>query len=85
MLAMLLAATAEAQVTRSAAVSLPPTGGEYSHIVSTELPPGSRLVVVAGQVGADSTDRIMAGNVAAQISLTWIARCRRREPRGTTW
>ena len=84
-LAILFAATAESQVTRSAPASLPPTGGRYSHIVSTDLPPGSRLVVIAGQVGADSTGRIIAGDAAAQIRLAYDNLYRALQAAGATW
>ncbi|MES3034896.1 MAG: RidA family protein [Gemmatimonadota bacterium] len=81
----LLAATAHAQVTRSAPTSLPPTGGRYSHVVSTDLPPGSRLVVIAGQVGADSTGRIVAGDAAAQMRLAYDNLDRALQAAGATW
>ena len=81
----LLASAAPAQVTRSAPVSLPPTGGRYSHIVSTDLPAGARLVVIAGQVGADSTGRIIPGDAAAQMRLAYDNLDRALQTAGASW
>lgn len=81
----LLASIARAQTTRSAPVSLPPTGGRYSHVVSTDLPAGARLVVVAGQVGADSTGRIVTGDAAAQMRLAYDNLDRALQAAGARW
>jgi hypothetical protein len=45
----LLALPAQAQVSRTSPLTLPPTGGRYSHVVTTELPAGSRLVLMRGR------------------------------------
>ena len=65
------AAPAAAQLTRSSPPTLPPTGGRYAHIVTTDLPAGSRLVIIAGQVGADSTGRIVSGSIADQLRVAY--------------
>ncbi|HYW50429.1 MAG TPA: RidA family protein, partial [Gemmatimonadaceae bacterium] len=60
-----------AQLSRQSPPALPPTGGRYAHIVTSELPAGSRLVVIAGQVGADSTGRIVSADAAAQMRTAY--------------
>ena len=65
--------------------SLPPTGGRYTHIVSTELAAGSRLVLIAGQVGADSTGRIVSADPAEQIRAAYDNLDRALSAAGATW
>lgn len=81
---VLLAGIAQAQSIRTSPTSLPPTGGRYAHIVTTDLPAGSRLVMIAGQVGADSTGRI-AGDAAAQMELAYDNLDRALRAAGATW
>lgn len=80
----LLAGAAQAQPSRTSPPSLPPTGGRYTHIVTTELPAGSRLVLIAGQVGADSAGRI-AGDASAQMQLAYDNLDRALSAAGATW
>lgn len=84
-LAALLAGGLNAQPTRSSPSSLPPTGGRYAHIVTSELPPGSRLVVIAGQVGADSTGRIVATDAAEQMRVAYDNLERALHLAGASW
>ena len=81
----LLAAPLAAQLRRTSPPSLPPTGGRYEHIVTAELPPGSRLVVIAGQVGADSTGRIVSTDPTEQMRLAYDNLERALRLAGGTW
>jgi enamine deaminase RidA (YjgF/YER057c/UK114 family) len=76
---------AAAQIARSSPPSLPPTGGRYTHIVTTALPAGSRLVLIAGQVGADSTGRIVSADAASQIRQAYDNLERALLAAGATW
>lgn len=81
----LLAARLMAQPARTSPTSLPPTGGRYSHIVTSELRPGGRLVVIAGQVGADSTGRIVSTDPAEQMRVAYDNLERALRLAGATW
>jgi 2-iminobutanoate/2-iminopropanoate deaminase len=81
----LLSATLGAQVARTSPPSMPPTGGRYTHIVTSELPAGSRLVFIAGQVGADSTGRIVAADAATQMRAAYDNLDRALRSAGATW
>lgn len=86
LLAVTLLATAlQAQPVRSSPGSLPPTGGRYSHIVTTELPAGARLVLIAGQVGADSTGRVVSSDPAVQMQVAYDNLERALQAAGATW
>ncbi len=77
---------ASAQViTRTSPPSLPPTGGRYTHVVTTELPAGSRLVVIAGQVGADSTGKIVSADAASQMRQAYDNLDRALRAVGAVW
>ncbi len=84
-LTTLLAGELHAQPTRTSPPSLPPTGGRYTHIVTSELPPGSRLVVIAGQVGADSTGRIVSADASEQMRVAYDNLERALRAAGSTW
>lgn len=84
-LTVLHGAPAAAQLTRTSPPSLPPTGGRYSHIVTTELPAGSRLVVIAGQVGADSTGRVGSADIREQLRVAYDNLERALQAAGATW
>ncbi len=83
--AALLAGELHAQPSRTSPPSLPPTGGRYTHVVSTELTPGSRLVVIAGQVGADSTGRIVSADATEQMRVAYDNLERALRVAGATW
>jgi enamine deaminase RidA (YjgF/YER057c/UK114 family) len=83
--ATLVAGTLGAQPVRSSPASLPPTGGRYTHVVSAELPPGSRLVMIAGQVGADSTGRIVSTDAKEQMRVAYDNLDRALRAAGATW
>lgn len=83
--ACLLTTQLVAQPTRISPSSLPPTGGRYTHAVTAELPPGSRLVVVSGQVGADSTGRVVSPDVAEQMRIAFDNLDRALRAAGATW
>lgn len=74
-----------AQTTRTSPSSLPPTGGRYTHVVSSELAAGSRLVVIAGQVGADSTGRIVSTDAREQMRVAFDNLDRALTAAGATW
>ncbi len=74
-----------AQVVRTAPASLPPTGGRYSHTVTVDLPPGSRLVMIAGQVGADSTGRVISSVSLEQMQVAYDNLERALRAAGATW
>jgi enamine deaminase RidA (YjgF/YER057c/UK114 family) len=77
--------TLSAQVTRTSPPQLPPTGGRYTHVITSELPAGSRLVLIAGQVGADSTGKIVSADPAAQIAAAYDNLERALAAAGATW
>jgi enamine deaminase RidA (YjgF/YER057c/UK114 family) len=79
------AASGGAQITRSSPPSLPPTGGRYAHIVSADVPAGARLVVIAGQVGADSTGRIVSADPAEQMRRAYDNLDRALAAAGASW
>lgn len=81
----LVASTLSAQPVRNSPASLPPTGGRYSHVVTAELPPGSRLVMIAGQVGADSTGRIVSTDAKEQMRVAYDNLDRALRAAGATW
>jgi enamine deaminase RidA (YjgF/YER057c/UK114 family) len=68
---------ASAQITRTSPPSLPPTGGRYTHTVSSDLAPG--------QVGADSTGRIVSSDPAEQIRVAYDNLDRALSAAGATW
>lgn len=76
---------AGAQPVRTSPSSLPPTGGRYTHIVTSELPPGSRLVMISGQVGADSTGRIVSPDAKEQMRVAYDNLERALLAAGATW
>lgn len=71
--------------TRVSPPSLPPTGGRYTHIVTAELPAGSRLVLIAGQVGADSTGRVVSAVAADQMRTAYDNLERALREAGAAW
>lgn len=81
----LLATALGAQVTRVSPPALPSTGGRYTHIVTAELPAGSRLVFIAGQVGADSTGRVVGADAATQMRAAYDNLDRALLAAGATW
>jgi enamine deaminase RidA (YjgF/YER057c/UK114 family) len=81
----LLALPLQAQVNRTSPLTLPPTGGRYSHVVSTELPAGSRLVLIAGQVGADTSGKVVSADAATQIRAAYDNLERALAAAGATW
>ncbi len=81
----LFAAPLSAQLSRTSPPSLPPTGGRYAHIVTAELPPGSRLVIIAGQVGADSTGRIVSTDPTEQMRAAFDNLERALQLAGASW
>ncbi|MBC7840949.1 MAG: RidA family protein [Gemmatimonadaceae bacterium] len=78
-------ASLDAQVTRDSPPSLPPTGGRYTHVVTSEVPAGSRLVFIAGQVGADSTGRVVSSDAAAQMRAAYDNLDRALRAAGAMW
>jgi enamine deaminase RidA (YjgF/YER057c/UK114 family) len=80
-----ITASLQAQVVRTAPASLPPTGGRYSHTVTTDLPPGSRLVMIAGQVGADSTGRVVSAVSSEQMRVAYDNLESALRAAGATW
>jgi enamine deaminase RidA (YjgF/YER057c/UK114 family) len=79
------AVSAQAQISRTSPLTLPPTGGRYSHVVSTELPAGSRLVLIAGQVGADTAGKVIGADAATQIRGAYDNLERALAAAGATW
>ncbi len=76
---------ATAQLARTSPPSLPPTGGRYAHIVTSELPAGSRLVLIAGQVGADSTGRVVGADAREQMRVAYDNLERALQAAGASW
>jgi enamine deaminase RidA (YjgF/YER057c/UK114 family) len=79
------AVPAQAQISRTSPLTLPPTGGRYSHVVTTELPPGARLVLIAGQVGADTSGKVVSADAATQIRAAYDNLERALAAAGATW
>ncbi len=72
-------------ISRVAPPTLPPTGGRYSHVVTTELPAGARLIFIAGQVGADSAGRPVGTTAAEQMQRAYDNLDRALAAAGATW
>jgi enamine deaminase RidA (YjgF/YER057c/UK114 family) len=83
--ATLLGVPLQGQISRTSPLTLPPTGGRYSHVVSTELPAGSRLVLIAGQVGADTAGKVVGLDAATQIRAAYDNLERALAAAGATW
>jgi enamine deaminase RidA (YjgF/YER057c/UK114 family) len=82
---MLFAGALHAQIIRSSPPSLPPTGGRYAHVVTADMPAGSKLVVIAGQVGADSTGKIVSTQAAEQMRRAYDNLDRALAAAGASW